>query len=268
MLLLMLLAVAHALPKYMISTVPKNLSGIEVVPAITKVNRSSLPLYTQWLLDHGRQSHMLLSNMQMVGCYLSHQQVWRTINQTSVVLEEDAVLDSDFDAQLDLVLDTIDMFDIIMLSERVWHVASGRYHKVNEHLFTCSEHCMWSGTRGYVVTPRGARKLLSAGEPLVTQIDSFISLVASYDRNFSMLWTRRTLANQNPWHVTTVWDGCLVCYLTSGLFFYLAALALYLAARCKFRPLQCTKFAPTDRGCAAGAASKSLDSRSLARATL
>ena len=258
----MLFAAAHALPKYMITTVPRNLSDMVVVPATTHVNRSSLPLYTQWLLDHGRQSHMLLSNLQMVGCYVSHRRVWQMINQTSVVLEEDAVLDSSFDADLETVLNTIDSFDIIMLSERVWHVASGRYHKVNDHLFTCSDHCMWFGTRGYVVSARGAQKLLNINEPLVTQIDSFISLVATYS-NFTMLWTRRTLANQNPWHVTTVWDGCLLCYVTSGLFFYLAALAAYLAARCKLR---CTKYAALDRCCAAPAASRSSDSKLPARA--
>ena len=77
--------------------VAKKLAGfpvVEVSPAVNgnDVPRASLPLYTQYLMLHGRSAHQEVSTPGMVGCYLSHVAVLEKLKPGDVfaVFEEDA----------------------------------------------------------------------------------------------------------------------------------------------------------------------------------
>ena len=60
------------------------------------LTKDTLPLYTRFLIQNGRQSHIQIGNSQMLGCLLSHVKVWREIQpgETVMVVEEDAVIDA------------------------------------------------------------------------------------------------------------------------------------------------------------------------------
>ena len=75
-------------------------ANVTWIPAVTKINTSSLPLYTRYLLDRGRHSHMEISTRGMVGCFESHKKVWNMVRSPTLVLEEDALLVDDFDKRL------------------------------------------------------------------------------------------------------------------------------------------------------------------------
>ena len=205
---------------YMISVDPIDLKGVEYIPAVTQVNTSLLPLYTQYTIDHGRRFHMEISNTQMVGCFLSHIAVWQIVlreQELAVVLEEDAVLPDEFERNVKEIIHSLEgkNWDIVMLIGRVWHVSTGRKVSYNDLLYACQtpRECTWYGTRGYLIHPNGAKKLLENLQPLGVQVDAYISLVNAYIPGFSLLWSKRELVYPTYFRFSKVWDGCLGCYL-------------------------------------------------------
>lgn len=223
------------LTNYIISISPRNMSNFIHVPAITN-STDSLSLLGQYFIDNGRHSHLELSNRAMLGCFLSHMAVWRMVQDVSVVWEEDVVLEPDFERQIhDILHNTTTPWHVIMLNGRVWHASTGRARSVNHFLNTCAERCTWSGTRGYIVNKAGADLLLRHMEPISVQVDAYISLLASY-RGLQLFWVKQEIAHQQPLHLTTVWDGCLRCYLTSQVLFILCVFFVLCSLH------QCTRF--------------------------
>lgn len=212
---------------YVISVGEPVLQGVEWVPAVTSVNVSGLSLRARYTVEYGRRSHFELSNVAMAGCFLSHVNVWRKVagEGVAVVLEEDAELGEDFWERVEVVAGSIQAWDVIMLTERVWHLASGTKRRVNEYLYECAERrCEWYGTRGYVLSREGARKLLAGLGLLEVQVDAYISLQAMYG-GVKMLWVCERLVGQRLWYLSKVWDGCLVCYVSEWV---LAAVCVLL----------------------------------------
>jgi len=180
----------------------------------------------------GRSDHMQLSNPSMLGCLLSHISLWENIHENEVVmiLEED----SHVDIQSSIVMKHLfhDMsaihWDVIML-ESGHFIASGKWVTVGDYAATCAVSnvtaniCTWFGTRGYLITYEGAQKLLAHTFPVHVQIDAYMGLLAAFDPDFKMFWTRENVVHQRLFHVSKVWDGCLKCYMpTTGLFYVVA----------------------------------------------
>jgi hypothetical protein len=66
-------------------------------------------------------------------------------------------------------------------------------------------------------------------------VDALISLAATFHpETFQMYWTTHDIAHLRLMHVTTIWEGCIKCYLPTAPVFY-ASLALLLIFR---RPAQ------------------------------
>ena len=55
-------------------------------------SNSSLPLYTRYLLEHGRSDQLQIGNRAMIGCLQSHIRVWHKIKDWAYVFEEDTRL--------------------------------------------------------------------------------------------------------------------------------------------------------------------------------
>ena len=55
------------------------------------------------------------------------------------------------------------------------------------------------------------------------QVDALLSLVDTYDPEFRMLWSTESMCVEPVWlqHSTTVWDGCLKCFITPLTPYYL-----------------------------------------------
>ncbi len=66
-------------------------------------------------------------------------------------------------------------------------------------------------------------------------MDALISLAATFHpETFRMFWTTHDIAHLRLMHVTTIWEGCIKCYLPTGPIFYLS-LALLLLLACAAR---------------------------------
>lgn len=223
-----------AVSEPVLTGVRRQVPNAEWVPAVTRVETGTLPLYTQYLIDFGRHSHMEVSNTAMIGCFQSHVNVWRQVNETSLVLEEDGYLAVDFaSAWAALHAEHNEShWDVVMLGGRVEHAANGATEAFGKHTRRCApSRCTWFGTRGYAVSAAGARKLLAHLEPVVVQVDAYIALLNMYrGDDFVMLWSARELVHQKQLYLTKVWDFCLKCYVPTSPVFLICMIALFLWA--------------------------------------
>jgi len=196
-----------------------------------------LPLYTKYVMKTGRSDHMQISNPSMLGCLLSHISIWKSIQkgETVLILEED----SHFNLQSAVVMEHLynDMstiqWDVLML-ESGHFIATGQWKRVGNYAATCAQSnitvniCTWFGTRGYLITYEGAKKLLAHTFPVHVQIDAYMGLLAAFNPEFKMYWTRENVVHQKLFHISKIWDGCLKCYVPRAIIFYVIFLAMFV----------------------------------------
>ena len=184
---------------------------------------ATLPLYTRHLLRHGRSEHHQLGNTAAVGCLLSHADAWARAaqsGQTSIVFEEDTVVAPDSDFKLTQFIASMEPYqwDLVMLD--TGHLNSGGPWSAAGPLgANCSQPgaCEWFGTRAYILRPAAARRLLVHMHPPVVQADAVISLVYEFDSaGFRMYWTRYRIFGFDMIRRSTIFDGCIKCYLPVG----------------------------------------------------
>lgn len=239
------LSATNAIKKFIISRIDLNISGVEHVQAITNYTLSELPLYTQYMIDNRRRSHMEIGNMAMVGCFMSHLSIWERMNMSGdvvLVLEEDALLDLNYDTRIDMILESTGntSWDVIMLTSRMWGVAKMNTVALNDYLYRCQtkKGCDWFGTRGYLLHPNAIPKLLANVFPIVVQVDAFLSLMNSYHPNFVMLWSVQEVVHESWFHLSSIWDMCLVCFVTEEIIAYVVILSIvYHLLKTKLRSI-------------------------------
>ena len=204
-----------------------------------------LPVYMKNLLRWGRHDHMQLYSGGSLGCLLSHMQVWRQVKGVALVLEEDAVLDATSLKRFDRLM--VDMknlsWDLLMLEGG--HVGlTGVWRYVGRSAATCADwttvdsgaSCNWMGSRGYLITERGAKMLLKNAHPYMVQTDALMGLTATFDPTFLMYWTVMDIARPTYLRGSRLWDGCIKCYAPlRGIWYLVLALVfMMLGALCSF----------------------------------
>ena len=170
------------------------------------------------------------------------------------VFEEDAFMDETSSNRLrglSLDMEFIE-WEVLML-ESGQFIASGKWEYIGDYAATCAKNksnyntfapyatypssssyyvssylskpypnlCTWFGTRGYLITFEGAQKLLAHAFPVHVQIDALMGLLAAFNSDFKMFWTRENIVHQRLLYVTKVWDACLKCCMPKQAAFYL-----------------------------------------------
>jgi len=223
-----------------------NIDSASIFPAINgshalQQGTHELSLYTKYTMLVGRHDHMQLSNPSMLGCLLSHIEIWKmlTPGETVAVFEEDAYVD-DLSSERFFTLSN-DMarypWDILMLINGQF-IATGQWKPMGSAAITCGQNttsvqrrfesssppklsiCTWFGTRGYLITYKGSRHLLKHAYPIQVQIDALIGLVAAFEPQFQMFWSKENIVHQKMFYVSKIWDACLKCYLPTDFWFY------------------------------------------------
>lgn len=136
-----------------------------------------------------RRSHTDLVTLGMAGLYISHVEAWKRVLasgvELAIVLEDDAEITADLLPRLDAVMAQLpppeewDVWILGCLTVNAHAHAPGLaagIHEVSEYY----------GTQAYVVTRRGAARLLAAAYPMAVQVDAFMAQA-------SMLGIIRTL---------------------------------------------------------------------------
>jgi GR25 family glycosyltransferase involved in LPS biosynthesis len=181
---------------------------------------AAVPLYTRMLLLQGRHSHAEIGSLAALGCLLSHMAIWRAVadNETVAVFEEDAWLDESSAERLEVLHAEISgrPWDLLLLE--TGHITStGAWLHLGTLLTACNHSatvCEWQGSRGYLLTHKGAQTLLRHAEPFIVQTDALFWLVAAFEDGFGMYWTRQSVAHQSMFaSASRTWDRCLKCYI-------------------------------------------------------
>lgn len=205
------------------------------------LSKDTLPLYTRHLIDNGRQSHIQIGNSAMLGCLLSHVEVWKNITpgETVAVFEEDAQIDEVSSYRFKLLESDMQgvQWDILKL-DKGHLIDSGATKYVGSGMAaTCAQNgtCMRWGTRGYLLRYNGAQLLLRHAAAPVVQVDALISLLATYhSKDFRLFWATSNIAHPSYWRLSSVWDGCILeCFvkdwLTALVIVSLLAMVLFKA---------------------------------------
>jgi GR25 family glycosyltransferase involved in LPS biosynthesis len=219
-----------------------NVEDINVLQAINSTNalkktEHDLPLYVQNLVRWGRHDHMQLYSGGSLGCLMSHIEVWKQVKGVSLVLEEDANLDSVSMKRLrDLMVDMQDLqWDLLMLEGG--HLGlNGVWKYIGENAATCAnwstldswESCNWMGSRGYLITERGAQLLLKNAYPFMVQTDALMGLTATFDPTFFMYWPLYDIAHPTYLRRSRLWDGCIKCYASVRWTWYVVCALIWM----------------------------------------
>ena len=114
----------------------------------------------------------------------------------------------------------------------LYHYYYEYYTSNNNNNWTSGSICTWQGSRGYLVTHRGAQMLLRHAHPMMVQVDALMGLVATFEPGFGMFWPRVDVVHKNLLRMSTIWDGCLKCYVPGTSVFFLVMLVLFLTCVC------------------------------------
>ena len=122
------------------------------------------------------------------GNFLSHRRLWEKVEKTSVIFEDDVKLAERFSERLtSLIAHAPEKWDIIYLGccssykfgpplQKLEKAGGGRFVRMN--------HIGIAGNYAYLLSPRGARKLLEASDPIPAPTDHFVRHLCANDREF------------------------------------------------------------------------------------
>ncbi len=147
--------------------------------------------------------HEGIPSLGAVGCYLSHIELWKRAAERSVatlILEQDAEPAVSSDQILSAIAHVPSQADIAFLGHLALYKPglvekfSSRppqgFHRVRP---TSDIFC----THAYLVTPRGARKLLEQALPINAQVDAFLRFLCTAESDISMVYHSPSLIRQH-----------------------------------------------------------------------
>ena len=171
-----------------------------------------IPISLQAFIDlkEGRVLHRSLSSKGAIGCALSHFMLWKMmIDQnisSMIILEDDIKLPMNLAQNLQPIVQNLE-FD--MLSFGYLSTRFNRQNLENESRVVKGIG-EFHGLQGYMITQQGAWKLMQRFFPLEMQVDSYVGFIAKNDPNFLLLFTTKSMANQEV-HKSSVQDICVLC---------------------------------------------------------
>ena len=214
------------------------------------LQQTKVPLYTRYTMTYGgRHEHMQIGRPEALGCLLSHMSLWSLLlladdESSLLVLEEDAWLDETSTRRLRVLLehDLVGLAWDILLLESGHITIEGPMRPVGQLAMTWAREqyngtrgCAWMGTRGYLLRPSGARKLLPYAREFSVQVDALLGLVATFEPDFHMYWTRASIAHQRVLTLSTVHDWCIKCHMPQNPWWYAVAAAVAILVACRLR---------------------------------
>lgn len=174
--------------------VQKSLNAISIFPERFEAvyGKDLDPLYinkitypsVQSTMKNGRYTDSNIETLGAIGCYLSHVKLWEVLANSDddmlLILEDDAISNNFSAFQINQFLNEIiendPDWDVIFLgyakpfpSANVDISITDSVYKINEITFQ---------THAYLLSKKGALKLLSNAFPIVDQVDSYMSYMA------------------------------------------------------------------------------------------
>ena len=124
-----------------------------------------------------------------IGCYLSHTNIWKEIvsnnSNNCIIFEDDVIPDKKYEKIIKYIEDVPDDYDIAYLG---WWSRNNinNNNKNSNWLYTVndSEKSNILGLYSYIISNKGAKKLLSKSFPIDVQLDTYVSLYNNINKDF------------------------------------------------------------------------------------
>ncbi len=123
-----------------------------------------------------------------IGCYLSHTNIWKNIVSNNInnciIFEDDVIPDKNYEKIIKYLEEIPEDYDIAYLG---WWC---RKNMINNHKNSYWLHTDNSdkpnilGLYAYVISNKGAKKLLSKAFPIDVQLDTYVSLYNNTNKDF------------------------------------------------------------------------------------
>jgi GR25 family glycosyltransferase involved in LPS biosynthesis len=108
--------------------------------------RRTLPhisLYTRYAMSVGRNDHMQLSNVGMLGCLLSHVEIWKKVQpgETIAIFEDDSIIDTTSSERMSSLSSDLEdiQWDILMLESGQPMISQGSWKNIGLYASTCAK---------------------------------------------------------------------------------------------------------------------------------
>jgi len=128
-----------------------------------------------------------------IGCYLSHTNIWREIVKNNykncIIFEDDVIPNINYETILKYLEYIPDDYDIAYLGW--WSRNDINKNRGNELWSFSNDNENILGLYSYIISNKGANKLLSKTFPIDVQLDTFVSLYNNVNKDF-----KRYLSNE------------------------------------------------------------------------
>jgi collagen beta-1,O-galactosyltransferase len=133
-----------------------------------------------------------------IGCYLSHTNIWKEIVNNNynncIIFEDDVIPDKNYEEIIKYIEDVPNNYDIAYLGW--WSRKNMKYYNVNSNwLYTVNhlEKPNILGLYAYIISNKGANKLLSKAFPIDVQLDTYVSLYNNISKDFKRYLSKTQL---------------------------------------------------------------------------
>ncbi len=110
-----------------------------------------------------------------VGCYLSHQTLWKQCAQSAdaawLILEDDIILHDEFGSRVRLLMQNAEKWDVVRLMQLVHRKGSWLHQPLDGSHFLRAYEQQPCGTQGYLIKPAVAKELAAYAERVIWPID-------------------------------------------------------------------------------------------------
>jgi len=140
-----------------------------------------------------RRAHYEIDSAGAVGCSLSHFKAWNYLQNSSapalLVLEDDAKLPADFKARIAEVLTDLPAdWDIITFNNTEYEGGAMGCTPMEGSAWSSCTSMM--GSHAYLISRRGAARLLARAYPIEMHVDAYMAFMARMN-HVTMLWHPR-----------------------------------------------------------------------------
>lgn len=138
-------------------------------------------------LNKPRYEHRMFNNLGAIGCYLSHIKLAQHIVENQIpmalILEDDGIPNKDAMEKLQK-LKLPEDGDMYILSAAF--LPNGMIQSYDDNWYRL--YNMFFGTQAYLLTFKGAQKILQKAFPIEVQVDAFIGMLSSLPDNYFKLY--------------------------------------------------------------------------------
>jgi len=198
----------------------------------------NISLSSSYNLYNDRTKFRDLPSKGAIGCYLSHVTLWKKLlesnNEYMLIFEDDVIpLCNNLDNKINNLISEKNDFDILLLGYRI---KDKKIMKITKNISRCNLFVL---SHSYIISKKGAKKLLKYAFPVEIQLDNFISFYSLFDKDFKIYYSNKMLFEQSS-HKSNIQNFCFTCivnffldknnrrYLLLPLFIYLSFIVFFI----------------------------------------